>query len=77
MTLTEAIEKGKEFIKGYQMACLAGDRNLMEIIRRKRAAFEISIMREYGDDFMSEYYSTPINKVSIDQLDEFNANYLK
>ncbi len=71
MTVKEAIEKGKELITAWQMAYFAQDLNLMEIIRRKRAAFEVSLMRDYGNDFMDEYYK------EIDTLDEFNFKYLK
>ena len=71
MTIKEAIENGKELITAWQMAYFAQDPNLMEIIRRKRAAFEASLMREYDKDFVCEYFKV------IDTLDEFNFKYLK
>lgn len=71
MKVKEAIEKGKELITAWQMAYFAQDQNLMEIILRKRAAFEASLMREYDENFVCEYFK------EIDTLDEFNFKYLK
>lgn len=58
MTLSEAIEFGKQLIADWQWAYICQDKALMEKYCEERAAFEISLIRDYGEDFATEYFTS-------------------
>lgn len=57
MTIKEAIEKGKQIIADWQWAYVCQDQILMDKFSKERVAFENSLMRDYDEDFVCEYFS--------------------
>ena len=57
MTIKEAIEKGKQIIADWQWAYVSQDEVLMDKFLKERIAFENSLIRDYDEDFVCEYFS--------------------
>ena len=57
MTLEEAIEKGRQLIVNWWRAYAGGYHILMVKFKNEIDAFEGSLMRDYDDDFVNNYYN--------------------
>ena len=57
MTIKEAIERGNQIIADWQWACVCQDQILMDKYSKERAAFESSLIRDYDEDFVCEYFN--------------------
>ena len=57
LTVKEAVEYGQTIIADYYWAYACQDTILMQKYARERAAFESSLIRDYGEDFACDYYN--------------------